>query len=274
MKYSRVGSAKTVDAARDVYSERDYDRLEMRCSAFDLYSLVSALMVGIAYDGLSKLMDDAYREEKSSKSIIDPFLFFFLLMTVFCAFYSMVIFTLISLYSRTAAGVGREKYIADYLRSTYQSRKYSFVAFQWSILFFFVYIAALPLSYFILPNLENEKNTIRIFGSIIFVSTIPVYVISYIEIKKVIEYARPIFENADLKEGKRQRNCKKSSGKNQMDLQDLIETDEEHFMDLSQTELNTEDKRKDEGQKTPRVSSRQSARGHSKRKLNSKGKSE
>ena len=33
------------------YSVGDHERLEMRCSAFDLYSLVSALMVGIAYDG-------------------------------------------------------------------------------------------------------------------------------------------------------------------------------------------------------------------------------
>ena len=37
------------------YRVGDHERLEMRCSAFDLYSLVSALMVGIAYDGLSNI---------------------------------------------------------------------------------------------------------------------------------------------------------------------------------------------------------------------------
>ena len=169
--------------------------------------------MGIAYDGLSKLMDDAYRKEESSKSVIDPILFFFLLMTVFCAFYSMVIFTLISLYSRTAAGLGRDKLIPEFLENTATIRENAFLAFQWSIFIFFAYMAVLPISYFILPNLDSiRKNGIKfLFGLSILLFSMPLYIWSYLQVKIVIKTALPIFANRQREEEQKQEEQKQES---------------------------------------------------------------
>eukprot|EP00566_Odontella_aurita_P015826 CAMPEP_0113577976 /NCGR_PEP_ID=MMETSP0015_2-20120614/29195_1 /TAXON_ID=2838 /ORGANISM="Odontella" /LENGTH=285 /DNA_ID=CAMNT_0000481671 /DNA_START=96 /DNA_END=953 /DNA_ORIENTATION=+ /assembly_acc=CAM_ASM_000160 len=177
-------------APKILVHERDFFRQATRMDAFDEYVLVSILCTSISYGALQTFQINSEHEgiffyETILKTLIQVVA----TVATLCGLYATMVFSLSTLYGKTALGLERDSQYDVFLENTQEVRDKAFRSFSLSIVLFAIIVVLVLLED--LPSWIDLPVGCLLFGG--------VYV-GYRDWKHLIDCATNIYDFMDMDE--------------------------------------------------------------------------
>ena len=159
------------------------DRTKIRLDGLGGYASVSALLLNAAlrlFSSTPKTLD-----QRKWENAVKIFFVALVSATVIFGTYTTMVFSLLSLYSKTALGMGLDKEYVEFFKSTAEIRKSGFLSFVGCVLAFNLsYVVSLYLTY---------EGSIRYYITSISAVVMAVCIQNWF---LIVQYASVMFEDA------------------------------------------------------------------------------
>ena len=192
-KYQQNGEGSVKEESND-----RFQRSTVRLDGIEVYAVVSALTVASSIACI-EAYGDINSNKKGTYSPFDfgEFLHYVFMLSnaisIFTGLHATLVFSLVTMYGRTAIGLGRDKAFHSFVTETGFQRYRGFQTFLWSLYAFAVQCGVMIVTRFV-PNASVYAK----LSALVIVSTIisPTFLDTY----HIVEKAKMIFSSDQLSE--------------------------------------------------------------------------
>jgi hypothetical protein len=126
----------------------DLARTQLRLDSLNSYAIITALLMSAALNLYSSTPKHIEGGGRSKENIATKIFVISAGLSIICGAYTTVVFSLLSLYSKTALGLGQDARFLEFFAATTISRRRAFHSFLMALLSFEVcFVASLFLNY-------------------------------------------------------------------------------------------------------------------------------